>query len=165
MSRSGGDPAAISTTPTTPRDTRDTLKVLDDLYRLTGSERIDLMVLNRAAPLARERALTNRRAIVPAQAGRLRQRADRSHHGAPRSRPVPSAPVDYRASFALTEEAGALEAGLVVRLQASVGLRNVLTHEYVDIDLDIVAGAVASAGQDYGQYVKQMASGIKRRSA
>lgn len=40
------------------RDTRDTLKVLDDLYRLTGSERIDLMVLNRGAPLARERALT-----------------------------------------------------------------------------------------------------------
>lgn len=39
-------------------DTYDSLKVLDDLYRLTGSERIDLMVLNRAAPLARERALT-----------------------------------------------------------------------------------------------------------
>ena len=28
----------------------DTLKILDDLYRLTGSERIDLLVLNRAAP-------------------------------------------------------------------------------------------------------------------
>lgn len=38
-------------------------------------------------------------------------------------------------------------------------------REYVDIDLDIVAGAVTSAGQDYGQYVKQMASWIKRRSA
>jgi predicted nucleotidyltransferase len=36
----------------------DTLKILDDLYRLTGSERIDLMVLNRAGPLARERALS-----------------------------------------------------------------------------------------------------------
>ncbi len=36
----------------------DTLEILDDLYRLTGSERIDLMVLNRADPLARERALT-----------------------------------------------------------------------------------------------------------
>jgi predicted nucleotidyltransferase len=36
-------------------DTHDTLKILDDLYRLTGSERIDL---NRAGPLARERALT-----------------------------------------------------------------------------------------------------------
>lgn len=34
------------------------LHILDDLYRLTGSELVDLMVLNRAAPLARERALT-----------------------------------------------------------------------------------------------------------
>jgi predicted nucleotidyltransferase len=39
-------------------DAHDTLKILDDLYRLTGSERIDLMVLGRAGPLARERALT-----------------------------------------------------------------------------------------------------------
>ena len=36
----------------------DTLQILDDLYRLTGSERIDLLVLSRAGPLARERALT-----------------------------------------------------------------------------------------------------------
>lgn len=75
------------------------------------------------------------------------------------------APADYRTSFALAEQAGALEAGLVVQLQASVGLRNVLTHEYVDIDLEIVAAAVTSAGQDYGQYVKQMAGWITRRSA
>jgi Uncharacterized conserved protein len=47
------------------------------------------------------------------------------------------APADYRTSFALAQEAGALEPELVTRLQASVGLRNVLTHEYVDIDLGI----------------------------
>jgi len=34
------------------------LSLLDDLYRLTGSEQIDVMVLNKADPLARERALT-----------------------------------------------------------------------------------------------------------
>jgi uncharacterized protein YutE (UPF0331/DUF86 family) len=67
------------------------------------------------------------------------------------------APKDYRTSFALAEEAGALEPELVIRLQASVGLRNILTHEYVEIDLGIVVGAVTSAGQDYGQYVHQMA--------
>lgn len=39
-------------------DGHETLRILDDLYRLTGSEQIDLMVLNRAGPLARERALT-----------------------------------------------------------------------------------------------------------
>jgi uncharacterized protein YutE (UPF0331/DUF86 family) len=73
------------------------------------------------------------------------------------------APADYRASFKLAEEAGALEAELVARLQASVGLRNVLIHEYVEIDLEIVAGAVTSAGQDYGQYVQQMARWLAQR--
>jgi uncharacterized protein YutE (UPF0331/DUF86 family) len=73
------------------------------------------------------------------------------------------APKDYRTSFALAEEAGALDPELVSRLQASVGLRNVLTHEYVDIDLEIVAGAVTSAGHDYGQYVQQMARWIADR--
>ena len=46
-----------------------------------------------------------------------------------------------------------------------MGLRNVLTHEYGEIDLEIVASAVTSAGQDYGQYVQQMASWIARRPA
>jgi predicted nucleotidyltransferase len=57
---SGGDPrdldVAVRFAP--GEEVRDTLGLLDDLYRLTGSERIDLMVLNGAAPLARERALT-----------------------------------------------------------------------------------------------------------
>ena len=75
------------------------------------------------------------------------------------------APQDYRSSFELAEEAGALEPELATRLQASVALRDVLTHEYVDIDLEIVAGAVTSAGQDYGQYVQQMARWIARRPA
>ncbi len=71
------------------------------------------------------------------------------------------APADYRTSFALVEKAGGLEPELVTRLQASVGLRNVLTHEYVEIDLEIVAGAVPLARQDYGQYVQQMAAGSR----
>ena len=75
------------------------------------------------------------------------------------------APADYRTSFALAQEVGALEPELVIRLQASVGLRNVLAHEYVDIDLEIVAEAVTVAGQDYGQYVQQMARWITRRPA
>lgn len=73
------------------------------------------------------------------------------------------APQDYRSSFALVHEAGALDPDLVIRLQAFVGLRNVLTHEYVDIDLEIVAGAVSSALQDYGQYVQQMARWLAAR--
>jgi predicted nucleotidyltransferase len=47
----------------------DTLKILDDLYRLMGSDRIDLMVLNRAAPLARERALTTGEPLFQRKSG------------------------------------------------------------------------------------------------
>ena len=47
----------------------DPLMILDDLYRLTGSERIDLLVLNRAAPLARERALTTGEPLFQGKAG------------------------------------------------------------------------------------------------
>jgi uncharacterized protein YutE (UPF0331/DUF86 family) len=74
------------------------------------------------------------------------------------------APQDYRSSFALAEEVGALEPELDTRLQASVGLRDVLTHEFVEIDLETVAGAVASARQDYGQYLQQMAGWIAQRT-
>lgn len=71
------------------------------------------------------------------------------------------APQDYRTSVALAEEAGPSNRSWSPDLQASVGLRNVLTHEYVDIDL----GAVTSAGQDYGQCVQQMARWLERRQA
>ena len=42
---------------------RDQLALLEDLYRITGSEDIDLMVLNDAAPVARERALVGGRPL------------------------------------------------------------------------------------------------------
>lgn len=65
-------------------EAHDTLQILDDLYRLTGSERIDLMILNRAAPLARERALTtgeplfqrNRGDFASAQIAAIMERLD-----------------------------------------------------------------------------------------
>ncbi len=75
------------------------------------------------------------------------------------------APADYRTSFALAGEAGALEHELVTRLQASVGLREDLTHEYVDLDPEIVAAAVTSVGQDYAEYVEQMVRWITSRPA
>jgi len=74
------------------------------------------------------------------------------------------APKDYRSSFDLAQESGAIQPELVGRLRPSVGLRNVLTHEYVEIDLEIVADAVLSARRDYADYVRQMAAWIVQRS-
>lgn len=63
----------------------------------------------------------------------------------------------YGASFLLAAEAGLLEEGLAAQLRPSAGLRNVLVHNYVDIDESIVVQAVPLAIDQYGAYVKQAA--------
>lgn len=68
------------------------------------------------------------------------------------------AATDYRASFDLATEAGLIDEDLRDRLAPSVGLRNVLAHEYVAIDLSVVAEAVDRAVIDYGDYVSSAAS-------
>lgn len=72
-------------------------------------------------------------------------------------------PKDYRSSFTLAEAAGLVDADLADRLRRSVGLRNVLTHEYVDVDLEIVAVAVRSAVTDYGAYVRGVVEWLQDR--
>jgi uncharacterized protein YutE (UPF0331/DUF86 family) len=67
------------------------------------------------------------------------------------------APSDYRGSFDLASTAGLLDGDLRDRLKPSVGLRNVLAHEYVAIDLALVAAAARSASHDYRAYVEAVA--------
>jgi uncharacterized protein YutE (UPF0331/DUF86 family) len=43
-------------------------------------------------------------------------------------------PSDYQEVFAILGEAGVVPAELVSRLRAMAGLRNVLTHMYLDVD-------------------------------
>lgn len=50
-------------------------------------------------------------------------------------------PPDYRGLFSELTAAG-LDADLAERLGAVTGLRNVLVHEYVDLDEDVVWGAL-----------------------
>ena len=66
--------------------------------------------------------------------------------------------TDYRASFDLATQAGVIDEELRDRLTPSVGLRNVLAHEYVAVDLQIVSAAVDRAVIDYGDYVSSVAS-------
>jgi len=55
-------------------------------------------------------------------------------------------------------------ADISIRLQieAYVGLRNILTHEYVDIDLGIVAQAVPRAREFFTDYVRAVARSLPR---
>lgn len=73
------------------------------------------------------------------------------------------APGDYRESFELLQAADILPPELTVRLRQSVGLRNVLAHEYARVDLNLVAGAVIAAERDYGGYVEHVSRWLQSR--
>lgn len=70
------------------------------------------------------------------------------------------APADYRESFELARRAGALDAALAARLAPSVGLRNILVHEYAAVDLGIVVRSVERARIEYREYVRSIARSL-----
>ena len=69
-------------------------------------------------------------------------------------------PEDYRDGFDRMVEAHFLDPDTAQELKPSVGLRNVLTHEYVRIDLGVVARAVPAALAGYRDYVRQVARAL-----
>lgn len=66
-------------------------------------------------------------------------------------------PEDYRSSFAASAAAGVISPELADRLMPSVGMRNLLIHEYASINLALVAEAAGRALQDYRAYVEAVA--------
>lgn len=74
------------------------------------------------------------------------------------------APDTGRASFLAAGEAGVIDSDLAARLAASAGLRNVLVHRYVDIDLSLVADAIGEVLDGFPEYVRQVASHLQGRS-
>lgn len=62
-------------------------------------------------------------------------------------------PLDARTSFESMVQLGVLTQQEASDLSRSVGLRNVLVHEYVRIDLDMVADATETALEQYSRYV------------
>lgn len=72
------------------------------------------------------------------------------------------APGDYPASFRMASEAGVLPAALAGELAPSVGLRNVIVHEYARLDLDVVARGVTQAVEGYRRYVTAVAQHLQQ---
>lgn len=64
---------------------------------------------------------------------------------------------DYRETFDAAARLGMIPTSLAEKLKPSVGMRNALVHEYVTIDLDLVASAVPVARDQYGSYVRHVA--------
>lgn len=67
------------------------------------------------------------------------------------------APDTYAESFTLAGTAGMIDAELAAALRPSVGLRNVLVHDYLEVDRSVVVRAVPLAIAQYGSYVRQVA--------
>lgn len=70
--------------------------------------------------------------------------------------------TSYPESFELAEECGMIDKQLRDDLLPSVGMRNILVHEYLEIDLQKVAMAVPLALSCYRRYVQQVAEFVSR---
>ena len=72
-------------------------------------------------------------------------------------------PTEYRQSFDAAVTAGLIEQELADALKSSVGMRDVLIHEYVATDLEMVAAAVPLARREYAAYVRSVATWLQAR--
>jgi uncharacterized protein YutE (UPF0331/DUF86 family) len=73
-------------------------------------------------------------------------------------------PSDSRSSFVAVSRIGVIDHDLAQRLAPSAGLRNVLVHAYVDLDVARLVAAVPLAIEDYGEYVRQVARWVADRA-
>jgi uncharacterized protein YutE (UPF0331/DUF86 family) len=73
------------------------------------------------------------------------------------------APHDLRTSFRLASRAGLIDKDLADRLAPSTGMRNVLIHAYMDLDIDKFLQAIPMAIEQYGRYVEQVARWLLNR--
>ncbi|MGH7541286.1 MAG: type VII toxin-antitoxin system HepT family RNase toxin, partial [Gemmatimonadota bacterium] len=67
-------------------------------------------------------------------------------------------PDSYRGAFLAAATERLLPADLAGRLADAAGLRNILVHLYEEIDYEIVAGSIAEALGDFGQFAELYAA-------
>ena len=73
-------------------------------------------------------------------------------------------PPDVQRSFTAVADTGLIDHDLAERLAPSAGLRNVLIHAYVDLDLARLVAAVPLASEQYAEYVRQVARWVTDRN-
>lgn len=71
--------------------------------------------------------------------------------------------LTYRETFLRLPEHGVLPQDFATRIAASAGLRNVIVHEYNDVDHTIVHAAIRSCLADYVEYVKRVSGWLDRQ--
>ena len=71
-------------------------------------------------------------------------------------------PEDYSISFLKAAEVNLISQELAERIKGSAGMRNILVHEYMEIDDEKVYKALPLATKDYKEYIKQVAEFIEK---
>lgn len=65
-------------------------------------------------------------------------------------------PEDYTSSFIKAAEAGLITRELADKIKGSAGMRNIIVHEYMDIDDEKIYKTIPLALTDYKEYIKQV---------
>ena len=78
------------------------------------------------------------------------------------ARTLGRSPETGRSSFLDLAEAGVIDGTLADLLAPSAGLRNVLVHHYVDLQMEPIAEAVVSVADGFSAYVKEVARYLER---
>jgi len=66
------------------------------------------------------------------------------------------APSSYRAAFLRAGETGIVSEKLGKRLALSAGLRNILVHEYQEIDYTVLHQSISSALKDFSAFMEEL---------
>ena len=71
--------------------------------------------------------------------------------------------LTYRQTFTWLADFGVYDSDFAATFAASAGLRNILVHDYNDVDRAIVHGAIHSCLRDYPQYIDAVTSFLDRQ--
>lgn len=71
-------------------------------------------------------------------------------------------PEDYRTSFVSAAKVKLISADLAERLKGSAGMRNILVHDYMEIDDEKVFNVIPAAIKDYKEYIKQAEAFVEK---
>lgn len=70
--------------------------------------------------------------------------------------------LSYRDTFLMLADLGVYPADFAERIAASAGLRNILVHDYNDLDRSILHRSIGACLRDYASYVEQVEEFIAR---
>lgn len=77
----------------------------------------------------------------------------------------PHRPEGYRELFEILGEAGVLPPDLAERLAGVASFRNILIHEYLSVNLDIVYNHLQEGLDDFYQFSSHVVNYLRRRGA